>query len=159
MGVIGFVALVANFIVTTLLYRYRQSDSQALSVWLCTRRDVLVNVAVIAAGAGVGNCVQRRTYLVAMRRKSFEPSKHAFDGAAMRPRASAADERRTDAKRASGSVIVVGHRYCMDLDPVDGVRHAWIARRPQLNEISLSNGKTRLARDVPGSEIGQLIWS
>jgi Co/Zn/Cd efflux system component len=53
MGVIGFVALVANFIVAGLLYRYRQSDSQALSVWLCTRNDVLVNVAVIAAGAGV----------------------------------------------------------------------------------------------------------
>jgi Co/Zn/Cd efflux system component len=53
MGLIGFVALAANFIVAALLYRYRQSDSQALSVWLCTRNDVLVNVAVIAAGAGV----------------------------------------------------------------------------------------------------------
>jgi Co/Zn/Cd efflux system component len=38
---------------TALLYRYRQSDSQALSVWLCTRNDALVNIAVIAAGAGV----------------------------------------------------------------------------------------------------------
>src|SRR5918912_382284 len=53
MGVIGFVALVANCAVAALLYRYRQSDSQALSVWLCTRNDVLVNLAVIAAGAGV----------------------------------------------------------------------------------------------------------
>lgn len=53
MGTIGFVALAANFSVATLLYRYRQSDSQALSVWLCTRNDVLVNLAVIAAGAGV----------------------------------------------------------------------------------------------------------
>jgi Co/Zn/Cd efflux system component len=53
MGAIGFVALVANFTVAALLYRYRQSDSQALSVWLCTRNDVLVNIAVIAAGAGV----------------------------------------------------------------------------------------------------------
>jgi Co/Zn/Cd efflux system component len=53
MGLIGFVALAANFTVAALLYRYRQSDSQALSVWLCTRNDVLVNVAVIAAGAGV----------------------------------------------------------------------------------------------------------
>jgi Co/Zn/Cd efflux system component len=52
-GAIGLVALAANFIVAALLYRYRQSDSQALSVWLCTRNDVLVNIAVIAAGAGV----------------------------------------------------------------------------------------------------------
>jgi Co/Zn/Cd efflux system component len=53
MGVIGLVALAANFAVAALLYRYRQSDSQALSVWLCTRNDVLVNLAVITAGAGV----------------------------------------------------------------------------------------------------------
>jgi Co/Zn/Cd efflux system component len=53
MGVIGGVALAANFGVAALLYRYRRSDSQALSVWLCTRNDVLVNLAVIAAGAGV----------------------------------------------------------------------------------------------------------
>jgi Co/Zn/Cd efflux system component len=53
MGTIGFLALVANVVVAALLYRYRQSDSQALSVWLCTRNDVLVNLAVIAAGAGV----------------------------------------------------------------------------------------------------------
>jgi len=52
-GTIGFVALAANAAVAALLYRYRQSDSQALSVWLCTRNDVLVNAAVIAAGAGV----------------------------------------------------------------------------------------------------------
>ena len=53
MGVIGFVALAANLTVAALLYRYRLSDSQALSVWLCTRNDVLVNLAVITAGAGV----------------------------------------------------------------------------------------------------------
>jgi Co/Zn/Cd efflux system component len=53
MGTIGFVALAANAVVAALLYRYRQSDSQALSVWLCTRNDVLVNLAVIAAGAAV----------------------------------------------------------------------------------------------------------
>jgi Co/Zn/Cd efflux system component len=53
MGVIGFVALAANVAVAGLLYRYRLSDSQALSVWLCTRNDVLVNLAVIAAGAAV----------------------------------------------------------------------------------------------------------
>ena len=53
MGVIGVVALTANLAVAALLYRYRQGDSQALSVWLCTRNDALVNIAVIAAGVGV----------------------------------------------------------------------------------------------------------
>lgn len=53
MGAIGFLALAANITVAALLYRYRQGDSQALSVWLCTRNDVLVNIAVIAAGAAV----------------------------------------------------------------------------------------------------------
>jgi Co/Zn/Cd efflux system component len=53
MGAIGFVALAANVAVAGLLYRYRRDDSQALSVWLCTRNDCLVNLAVIAAGAGV----------------------------------------------------------------------------------------------------------
>src|SRR5260221_3238968 len=53
MGAIGFVALAANVTVAAPLYRYRQSDSQALSVWLCTRNDVFVNLAVITAGAGV----------------------------------------------------------------------------------------------------------
>ena len=53
MGVVGFMALAANLTIAALLYRFRQNDSQALSVWLCTRNDVLVNLAVIAAGAGV----------------------------------------------------------------------------------------------------------
>ena len=53
MGVVGLLALAANLTIAALLYRFRQNDSQALSVWLCTRNDVLVNLAVIAAGAGV----------------------------------------------------------------------------------------------------------
>jgi Co/Zn/Cd efflux system component len=53
MSVIGLVALVANLTVAGLLYRYRQGDSQAISVWLCTRNDCIVNIAVMIAGAGV----------------------------------------------------------------------------------------------------------
>ena len=53
MGGVGFLALAANLTVAALLFRYRRSDSQALSVWLCTRNDALINLAVIAAGAGV----------------------------------------------------------------------------------------------------------
>jgi Co/Zn/Cd efflux system component len=53
MGMVGAAAFAANVAVAALLYRYRRGDSQALSVWLCTRNDCLVNLAVIAAGAGV----------------------------------------------------------------------------------------------------------
>ena len=53
MGVIGLLALATNLFVAALLYRYRQGDSQAMSVWLCARNDCIVNMAVILAGAGV----------------------------------------------------------------------------------------------------------
>jgi Co/Zn/Cd efflux system component len=53
MGEIGFLALMANLAVAGLLYRYRTTDSQAMSVWLCTRNDCIANIAVIGAGAGV----------------------------------------------------------------------------------------------------------
>jgi Co/Zn/Cd efflux system component len=53
MGGIGLLALAANLAVAGLLYRYRTADSQAMSVWLCTRNDCIANLAVMAAGAGV----------------------------------------------------------------------------------------------------------
>src|SRR6266481_6508665 len=53
MGAIGLLALAANLVVAGLLYRYRAVDSQAVSVWLCTRNDCIANIAVMAAGAGV----------------------------------------------------------------------------------------------------------
>jgi Co/Zn/Cd efflux system component len=53
MSAVGFAAFAANVAVAALLYRYRRGDSQALSVWLCTRNDCLVNLAIIAGGAGV----------------------------------------------------------------------------------------------------------
>jgi Co/Zn/Cd efflux system component len=53
MGAVGVLALVANVAVAGLLYRYRVADSQAMSVWLCTRNDCIANIAVMAAGAGV----------------------------------------------------------------------------------------------------------
>ena len=52
-GAVGLVALVANVSVAALLYRHRASDSQAMSVWLCTRNDCIANIGVILAGAGV----------------------------------------------------------------------------------------------------------
>lgn len=53
MSGVGLLALAANLVVAALLYRYRTGDSQALSVWLCTRNDCIANIAVIVAGAGV----------------------------------------------------------------------------------------------------------
>jgi Co/Zn/Cd efflux system component len=53
MGGIGLLALAANLTIAGLLYRYRTADSQAMSVWLCTRNDCIANLAVMAAGAGV----------------------------------------------------------------------------------------------------------
>jgi Co/Zn/Cd efflux system component len=53
MGTIGFIALAANLGVAWLLYAYRNGDANMRSVWLCTRNDVLSNLSVLAAAAGV----------------------------------------------------------------------------------------------------------
>lgn len=53
MGIVGLLALAANFSVAWLLYAYREGDANMRSVWLCTRNDVLSNLAVLAAAAGV----------------------------------------------------------------------------------------------------------
>lgn len=53
MGAVGLLALGVNFGVATLLYRFREGDANMRSVWLCTRNDVIGNIAVLAAAAGV----------------------------------------------------------------------------------------------------------
>lgn len=53
MGVVGTLALAVNLGVATLLYRFRDGDANMRSVWLCTRNDVIANLAVLAAAAGV----------------------------------------------------------------------------------------------------------
>lgn len=53
MGVVGFLALVANVGVAMLLYRYREGDANMRSVWLCTRNDAIGNAAVMVAALGV----------------------------------------------------------------------------------------------------------
>jgi Co/Zn/Cd efflux system component len=53
MGVVGVLAAVANLSVAAMLYRYREGDANMRSVWLCSRNDVLGNVAVLLAAAGV----------------------------------------------------------------------------------------------------------
>ena len=53
MGVVGLLALAVNFTVAVLLYRFRQGDANMRSVWLCTRNDVIANLLVLVAAAGV----------------------------------------------------------------------------------------------------------
>jgi Co/Zn/Cd efflux system component len=53
MGVVGFVALLANVGVAVLLFRYRDGDANMRSVWLCSRNDAIGNAAVMLAALGV----------------------------------------------------------------------------------------------------------
>ncbi|HRO04890.1 MAG TPA: cation transporter [Terricaulis sp.] len=51
MGLIGALALAVNLGAVLLLLRFRNSDANLRSVWLCSRNDALGNVLVVAAAA------------------------------------------------------------------------------------------------------------
>jgi Co/Zn/Cd efflux system component len=53
MGAVGFLALAANAASFGLLWIYRDGDANMRSAWICTRNDVLGNLAVLVAAAGV----------------------------------------------------------------------------------------------------------
>lgn len=53
MGIIGFLALLANLASVMLLVRYKDGDANVRSVWLCSRNDAIGNVAVMIAALGV----------------------------------------------------------------------------------------------------------
>jgi Co/Zn/Cd efflux system component len=53
MGVIGFLALLANVASVLILMRHKDGDSNVRSVWLCSRNDAIGNVAVMIAALGV----------------------------------------------------------------------------------------------------------
>lgn len=53
MGLIGFLALVANTSVAVMLFRFRQGDANMESVWLCSRNDAIGNLAIMLAALGV----------------------------------------------------------------------------------------------------------
>ncbi len=53
MGGVGVLALAANVIVAAILFARRGDDLNMRSVWLCSRNDVVANLAVLAAAAGV----------------------------------------------------------------------------------------------------------
>jgi Co/Zn/Cd efflux system component len=53
MGAVGTAALLANAASFGLLWAYRAGDSNMRSAWICTRNDVLGNLAVLLAALGV----------------------------------------------------------------------------------------------------------
>jgi Co/Zn/Cd efflux system component len=52
-GIIGLLALAANSICFALLWRHRADDINMSSVWLCSRNDIIANISVLIAAAGV----------------------------------------------------------------------------------------------------------
>lgn len=53
MGAVGVAALVANAVSFGLLWANRGGDANMRSAWICTRNDVLDNLAVLIAALGV----------------------------------------------------------------------------------------------------------
>lgn len=53
MGIIAVIALIANISVALMLYAFRDGDANMRSVWLCSRNDVIGNMAVMLAAVGV----------------------------------------------------------------------------------------------------------
>jgi Co/Zn/Cd efflux system component len=53
MGAVGLAALAANAATFGLLWSHRAGDSNMRSVWICSRNDVIGNLAVLLAALGV----------------------------------------------------------------------------------------------------------
>lgn len=53
MGIVGLAVLLGNGICFLLLWRHRADDLNMRSTWLCSRNDIVANVAVLAAAGGV----------------------------------------------------------------------------------------------------------
>ena len=53
MGFVGALALAVNIGVAVMLFRFRNGDANARSIWLCSRNDAIGNVAVMLAATGV----------------------------------------------------------------------------------------------------------
>lgn len=51
MGIVGSLALAANLVCFSLLYRHRGDNLNMSSTWLCSRNDLIANVAVLGAAA------------------------------------------------------------------------------------------------------------
>ena len=53
MGIVGIIALTANFICLTLLWHRRSDDINMRSAWVCSRNDVMGNLGVLLAALTV----------------------------------------------------------------------------------------------------------
>jgi Co/Zn/Cd efflux system component len=53
-GTVGFLALAANVVCMIALLRHRTADINMSSAWVCSRNDVIANVAVLASAGAVG---------------------------------------------------------------------------------------------------------
>lgn len=53
MGSVAVLAFIANAVSVLLVLKFRNGDANLRSVWLCSRNDMLGNVAVMAAALGV----------------------------------------------------------------------------------------------------------
>jgi cation diffusion facilitator family transporter len=53
MGIIGLLVLLGNGFCFFLLYRHRSDDLNMRSTWLCSRNDIIANVAVLGAAGTV----------------------------------------------------------------------------------------------------------
>jgi cation diffusion facilitator family transporter len=53
MGIIGLLVLIGNGMCFLLLFRHRSDDLNMRSTWLCSRNDIIANLAVLVAAAGI----------------------------------------------------------------------------------------------------------
>jgi Co/Zn/Cd efflux system component len=53
MGLVGVLVLAGNVVCFFLLFRYRSDDLNMRSTWLCSRNDIIANLSVLIAAAGV----------------------------------------------------------------------------------------------------------
>ena len=70
MGAVGVAALLANAMSFALLWAYREGDSNMRSAWVCTRNDVLGNIAVLLAALGVFGGVEHEAGGLVDRRRA-----------------------------------------------------------------------------------------
>jgi cation diffusion facilitator family transporter len=53
MGIVGLLVLLGNGLCFLLLFRHRSDDLNMRSTWLCSRNDIIANLSVLVAAAGV----------------------------------------------------------------------------------------------------------
>jgi Co/Zn/Cd efflux system component len=53
MGIVGLLVLFGNGVCFLLLYRHRSADLNMRSTWLCSGNDIIANLSVLTAAAGV----------------------------------------------------------------------------------------------------------